>query len=78
VSFGNMGLLKRLRLMGLLSKGRHEASPGVSTSQAASFVLRFDTPPAYETDGEWNQARAAELRVESVPGALRIRVPAPS
>ena len=32
-------------------------------------------PPAYETDGEWNQARSAEVVIEAVPQALRVLVP---
>jgi YegS/Rv2252/BmrU family lipid kinase len=75
VAFANMPLMRRLRTMGLLAKGRHGAAPGVETSQGRSFVLRFDRPPTYETDGEWNQAKAAELVVECVPRALRVRVP---
>ncbi len=47
------------------------------TSTASSFRLRFDRPPAYETDGEWNQAASAEILVESVPRALRVLTPAP-
>jgi diacylglycerol kinase (ATP) len=75
VSFGNAGSWRRLKMMGLLSKGRHEVLPEVKTSRGASFVLRFENPPTYETDGEWNQARSAVLQVDAVPGALKIRVP---
>jgi diacylglycerol kinase family enzyme len=78
VSFSNAGLLKRFRLMGSLSKGTHGALPGVETTQGASFTLRFDAPPSYETDGEWRKAESAELRVEAVGRALKIRVPRPS
>ena len=35
---------------------------------AARYRLRFVAPPAYETDGEWNQAQSAELVMETVPG----------
>ena len=78
VSFLNMGLRRRLAIMGRLMKGTHEGQPEVRRSTAASFRLRFDRPPAYETDGEWNQATTADLVVESVPKALRILVPAGS
>jgi diacylglycerol kinase (ATP) len=78
VSFSNAGLLKRFRLMGSLSKGTHGALPGVETTQGASFTLRFDAPPSYETDGEWRKAESAELRVEAISRALKIRVPRPS
>lgn len=78
VAFRNMRLTRRLRLMGQLLKGTHEAAPEVTASTARSFRLRFGDPPAYETDGEWNRARSAELQVDAVPGALGILVPAPA
>ena len=77
VAFGNMGLLRRLRLIGQLRRGAHESAPEVATTTAASFRLRFEAPPAYETDGELNRAKAAEIRVDAVPGALRVLVPGP-
>jgi diacylglycerol kinase (ATP) len=77
VGFLNMGFTRRLSLMGRLLRGTHESAPEVVTSTAPSFRLRFDRPPTYETDGEWNQAATAELLVESVPRALRILTPAP-
>jgi diacylglycerol kinase (ATP) len=77
VGFLNMGLARRLSLMGRLLRGTHENAPEVVTSSAPSFRLRFDRPPAYETDGEWNQAASAELVVESVPRALKVLTPAP-
>jgi diacylglycerol kinase (ATP) len=77
VGFLNMGLARRLSLMGRLLRGTHESAPEVVTSTAPSFHLRFDRPPTYETDGEWNQAASAELLVESVPRALRVLTPAP-
>jgi diacylglycerol kinase family enzyme len=55
--------------------GKHASHPQVSREAAARLVYRFDTPPTYETDGEWNQARGRELVIESVPKALRVRVP---
>jgi diacylglycerol kinase family enzyme len=38
-------------------------------------VCRFDAPPSYETDGEWNRARSSELVIEAVPRALSVLVP---
>jgi diacylglycerol kinase (ATP) len=76
VAFSNMGLLRRLSIMGSLLRGTHGASPEVSASRAASYRLRFEKPPAYETDGEWNQAKSAELEVELLPQALAVSVPA--
>jgi diacylglycerol kinase (ATP) len=76
VVFGNMPLHRRLNVMRQLLAGTHGASRDVSTSRARSYRLRFSSPPAYETDGEWNRARTAELQIECLPQALRVIVPA--
>ena len=76
VAFGNMRLARRLPLMVRLLQGSHESSPEVATALGRSFSLRFEQPPAYETDGEWNRARSTELRIETVPEALQVLVPA--
>jgi diacylglycerol kinase (ATP) len=75
VAFSNMGLMARLKIMQQLKRGTHPTSPEVEITRATAFRLRFDAPPAYETDGEWNRASSAELTVESVPGALDVIVP---
>jgi diacylglycerol kinase (ATP) len=75
VGFSNMSLPARLRMIGRLVRGTHEGSKAVSTTRASTFRLRFREPPAYETDGEWNRARSAELLVSSIPGALRVLAP---
>jgi diacylglycerol kinase (ATP) len=64
--------LKRLGLFAAAVKGTHVANPGVNVEQATKFTLKFDAPPAYETDGEYRQAKSAELEVTCVPGALRV------
>ena len=74
-SFGNAGLARRLGLLVGLLRGTHAKSPAVESFLGSHFRLRFDRPPAYETDGEWNQAQSAELTVETLPGALRVLVP---
>jgi len=75
VAFANMPLSRRLPLMGRLLRGTHREAPEVSTARSGRFVLRFDAPPAYETDGEWRKAAAAELTVDAVPGALKVLTP---
>jgi diacylglycerol kinase (ATP) len=75
-AFANMGLVRRLGMMKHLLAGTHQGAAGVASHLAASLRLRFDAPPAYETDGEWRQARDAELTVEAVPKALSVLVPA--
>lgn len=76
MAFANMGFFRRLAILSALMQGRHTASPEVRATRAARYRLRFERPPAYETDGEWNQASSAEITVEAVPGALPVLVPA--
>lgn len=75
VAFGNMPLHRRLAIMGRLLQGTHASSSDVTQVRARRFHLRFPAPPAYETDGEWNRARSAELEIEAVPAALRVLAP---
>jgi diacylglycerol kinase (ATP) len=76
VAFRNMGLAARIGILVKLLRGTHAGSPHVTAASASSLTLRFAAPPSYETDGEWNSAKSAEVRVESVPAALRVLVPA--
>jgi diacylglycerol kinase family enzyme len=77
VSFENMGFGARVGALLRLLRGTHLAHPRVSAVRARRLVYRFAEPPAYETDGEWNQARGAEVVIEAVPKALRVLAPAP-
>jgi len=76
-SFANMGLGRRVSALVRLLLGRHASHPRVAHRRAERLVFRFDRPPAYEIDGEWNQARGNELVIETVPKALRVLVPRP-
>lgn len=64
--------LDRIRLFAAVPKGAHIGRPGVVSEQSARFTLRFASPPAYETDGEYRRARSETLVVSSVPAALRV------
>ena len=75
VAFGNMGLAARLGVMLRLLRGRHLGHPKVEAVSTSRLVCRFDAPPSYETDGEWNRARSSELVIEAVPRALSVLVP---
>jgi len=75
LSFANMGLAGRVSALVRLVLGSHASHPQVERIAAARFVYRFEAPPTYETDGEWNQARTNELVIEAIPKALRVRVP---
>jgi diacylglycerol kinase (ATP) len=76
MAFRNMGFWERAGIMVKLLRGTHRGSPQVLASTASSLTLRFASPPAYETDGEWNRAKSAEVRVLSIPSALQVLVPA--
>lgn len=77
VSFENMGFTSRVSALVRLLRGTHLAHPRVSAVRARRIVYRFAEPPAYETDGEWNQAKSSEIVIEAVPGALQVLAPAP-
>ena len=70
------GPLTRARLFSIVSKGQHEKDPHIVIRQAPSFTIRFEGTLRYEADGEVYSAHASPLIVESVPGALRVCVPA--
>jgi YegS/Rv2252/BmrU family lipid kinase len=75
LSFANMGFGGRVSALVRLLMGKHLGHPQVEKVAATRLVYRFDSPPTYETDGEWNQAKETELVIEAVPKALRVRVP---
>jgi len=68
---------RRMNLFGAVAKGTHHTLSEVIIEQSPSFTVQFSAPPAYETDGEYRQAKTAELEIACVPGALRIVAPAP-
>jgi diacylglycerol kinase (ATP) len=76
VAFGNMGFAGRVNALVRLLRGTHLRHPRVTAVTASRLVYRFEAPPDYETDGEWNRARSAEIVIEAVPAALRVLVPA--
>jgi len=78
VTVDDIAALRRLLLFQAVTAGRHLAIGAVRTVRQPSFTLRFDAPPRFQVDGELHQAATAEVRVECVPGALRIVTPAGS
>ena len=78
VSILDASTLRRIKLFGAVAKGKHQDLDEVIIEQASSFTVKFATPPPYETDGEYRQAKTAELEVACVPGALRLVAPAKS
>lgn len=75
VSIYDAPAIRRAKLFAAAAKGTHVQLPDVRVEQAAAFTLRFSQPPAYETDGEYRQAKSAELTVKCVPRALHVVAP---
>ena len=76
VCIPNVGPFGRARLFAAVGKGEHEKHGGVEIEQSASFEVSFDRPVRYEVDGEVYGSSGPLLRIESVPAALDIFVPA--
>jgi diacylglycerol kinase (ATP) len=72
IVIGDATPLKRASLFGAATSGAHLRYPEVRERRAASFTLRFRTPPLFQADGELHQATTTELEVACVPGALRM------
>ena len=64
--------IRRLRMLAAVARGKHGAYPEVHIERAASFSVRFDTVPFYETDGEVHQAKSPSIIVRCIPGALKV------
>jgi len=77
VAFDNMGLGGRLEAMARLLIGNPAAHSKVETFEASRLVFRFESPPSYETDGEWNRAASTDVAIETLPQALSVLVPGP-
>jgi diacylglycerol kinase (ATP) len=75
ISFANMPLVRRLSIMGRLLRGSHGRASEVDSRPGRRIELRFDAPPAYETDGEWRRAASTVLTIDVAPLALRVLVP---
>jgi diacylglycerol kinase (ATP) len=75
VTFGELGFFERLKAMGALMKGEHNALHGVSTVPASRAVFNFKSAPSFETDGEARQASGLSLTIETLPKALNVLVP---
>jgi diacylglycerol kinase (ATP) len=65
----------RIGMLAAAPSGRHVRNPRVLSEQASCFTLRFDAPPAYETDGEYNRAASSTIEIACVPRALRVATP---
>lgn len=72
IAIRDASAFRRLRLFLAAMRGTHIAEPEVVAEQVSSIRLRFRTPSAYDADGEYHCAAAAELEVTCVPRALRV------
>ena len=72
ITVDDVSPLRRLTLFQSVTAGRHLGIEAVRSVRCASFTLRFTTSPRFQADGELHDARGPEVRVECVPGALRI------
>lgn len=72
VTVDDVPAIRRLLLFQAVMAGHHLSIGAVRTVRQSSFTLRFAAPPRLQIDGELLDARAPELRVECVPGALRL------
>jgi diacylglycerol kinase (ATP) len=73
---GDGGPLTRLRLFNLAERGRHVGADRVEIVDSRSLVLRFDSPPRFELDGDVRRARDREIQLSVIPGALQVVAPA--
>jgi diacylglycerol kinase (ATP) len=62
----------RVPLFARAMRGTHLSSPHVAFHRDRHFLLRFDTPPMFETDGELQQAASCEVSVSVRAGALTV------
>jgi diacylglycerol kinase (ATP) len=72
VAVADASPLGRVRLFFNALRGSHIRLPMVEMRQARTFSLTFQTPPAYEVDGEYRIAAGTALDIECLPGALRV------
>lgn len=70
VHIGDVGALARLPLLASAVVGRHLQQRAVTHQALREAVLRFETPPVFEADGELHHARSTEVRVTMVPQAI--------
>lgn len=75
VAFGKLGFFARLRAMGALMRGTHNELPNIGTTKASRAVFNFASPPSFETDGEWRQAKTPTIVIETLPQALAVLTP---
>jgi diacylglycerol kinase (ATP) len=74
VMFADASPLRRLMLLGAVTRGTHARFREVSFERSPTFVLHFDEAPWFESDGELHRALSSDVTVECVPRALRVLI----
>jgi diacylglycerol kinase (ATP) len=72
---GDAKPLRRIVLFDKAGKGRHEECEEVTPRTAAAFELTFSAPFRFELDGDIYASRRSTLRLEIVPGGLKVLAP---
>ncbi len=72
VTIRDLAPLARVPLFARAMRGAHLSSPHVAFHRDRHFLLRFETPPIFETDGELQQAASCEVSVSVRAGALTV------
>ena len=68
-------LLRAIRLLSVVQKGKHASLPEVLFSRARELVIESRSPVMMEADGETSLAQRFEIQL--LPAALWIRMPSP-
>jgi diacylglycerol kinase family enzyme len=74
IAIRDMAPWARVPLFARGMRGTHLSSTHVGFHRDRHFLLRFETPPMFETDGELQQAASCELTVSVRAGALAVIV----
>ena len=72
VVIGDASPFRRMRLFGAAMNGTHLGLAEVTSTRAASWSLRFASPPIYEADGELRRAASTTVEIACLPAALRV------
>jgi diacylglycerol kinase (ATP) len=72
VVFSDGHRLGRLALLARALVGWHIPHPKVLHAMGTQFTLEFDTPPAYELDGDLHHAPSRRVTVAVLPSVLRV------
>jgi diacylglycerol kinase (ATP) len=64
--------VRRIGMLAAATRGTHVRYAECVSERSPSFEVSFDSPPAYETDGELHHALTSTLRVSSCPSMLRV------